>query len=433
MYLLIDEYRNLLALLAVELLLTVPYMKKRNRYALRLASGIAVSLAAVFLYLPVYKLIIAAPSVAVTFIAVSWYLFLVVLTGGVIIFCHKTAVTELIWILITAYAVQHIVYVFSVEFVFFGLLDRARDVWGQFALSVPVAAVVYTAIYFLFIPNIRRSKHLFVHNNWRNCLMLALFFLIFFASTFVNQANARRDGINYLSIVSDFVNCLFVIVVQYVSLRTARMRTEKEALVLLLENEKKQYETFRNAVEYINIKCHDLKYEIASSGKDGNLDADRLDEITDKIAVYESFVETGNGTLDALLTDKNFICKNNGISFSCIADASGFNGVKNEDLYCLFGNILDNAIEYVSSLEEKEKKFIRLYIKSKENLKIIHQENYFSGRLSFASGLPQTTKSDKINHGFGTKSIKRITEKYGGAMSISAEDNLFKIDIVLTK
>ena len=155
--------------------------------------------------------------------------------------------------------------------------------------------------------------------------------------------------------------------------------------------------------------------------------------MTENIAVYESFANTGNHVLDALITDKNIICKNNDISFSCIADASGLSSVKNEDLYCLFGNILDNAIEYVKTVEEKEKRFIRLFVRSNDNIKVIHQENYFDGKLSFSGGLPQTTKADKINHGFGVKSIAHIVKNYGGELSVVTEDNLFKIDIVLTK
>lgn len=107
--------------------------------------------------------------------------------------------------------------------------------------------------------------------------------------------------------------------------------------------------------------------------------------------------------------------------------------MKDEDIYCLFGNMLDNAIEYVMTVEEKEKRFIRLFVKTNDNIKVIHQENYFDGRLQFSDGLPQTTKSDRINHGFGVKSIAHIVKKYGGELSVAVDGELFKMDIVLTK
>lgn len=316
----VDEYRNIIALIAITLLLTVPYMEKRSRYGLRMALGIAACLAVVWLYLPIHDFLRACGSehtAAVTVVSVAWYLLLVCMTAGLAALCHKVNFTELVWVMITAYAVQHIVYVVAVEFVFFGLLDQSRNIWGQVGLSVVTAAVFYSVVYILFIPNIKRRKHLYFKNNWRNALTLLGFFLVFFVSTFVNQSNARQNGINILSMISDFVNCLFVIVVQYVSLRNARMRSEKEMLAVLLENETKQYETFRNAVEYINIKCHDLKHELAALQSTGGMpNSKRFDEITENIAVYESFANTGNSVLDALITDKNLICKNNGISFS---------------------------------------------------------------------------------------------------------------------
>lgn len=428
----VDELRNIITLIAIELILTIPFTQKRKYYFLRLIGGIAVCLAATALYLPIRSFIVSQGyGVAVITVSVVWYMGIICLTGGLMAFCHKMNKTELIWILITAYSAQHFIYVTAVEIMFFAVLGRVKDVWGQLGLSVAFAAAIYTAMYFLFIPKGGSNKRLNLQNDWRNFSVLCVFFVIFFGSTFVNQSNARREGINYLSMISDLVNCLLVVAVQYVSQRNARMRYEKEALAKSLENEKRRYEVFKNSVDYINIKCHDLKHEINAMRSSGQFRTERLDEIAESIAVYESFADTGNKILDTLLTDVNFLCLNNGISFSCMADASGFSAMKNEDVYCLFRNMLDNAVEYIKTVEDDEKKFIRLFVKNNGNMKVIHQENYFEGGLSLADGLPKTTKPDKFNHGFGMKSMRRIAKKYGGDMRVTAENNLFKIDIVL--
>lgn len=383
----LDEYRNLIALIVIVMLLTVPYMQKRKGYVPRLIIGTAACFALVLLYIPLHELLVAIDSdAAVVVLSVTWYLFVVCLVGGLVLLCYEVNFTELAWIMITAYAVQHIVYVVAVEFVFFGLLGDGRNLWGQVGMSVLVAAVIYPIVFLLFVPNMRKREHLYFRNSWQNALALMSFFVVFFATTFVNQSGARGDGNNIISMISDFANCLFVIIVQYVSLRTARMKREKEALAIQLENETKRYESFRNAVEYINVKCHDLKFELASAQRSGGIDTERFDEITENIAVYESFAKTGNAVLDALLTDTNFICKNNGISFSCMADASGFGTMKNEDIYCIFGNILENAIDYVRTVADKDKRFIRLFIKSQGDMKIVHQENYFDGKLLLSGG-----------------------------------------------
>lgn len=46
-------------------------------------------------------------------------------------------------------------------------------------------------------------------------------------------------------------------------------------------------------------------------------------------------------------------------------------------------------------------------------------------------GLPVTTKDNRSYHGFGTRSIQRITKKYQGLMSIHTDRDIFHLDIVI--
>lgn len=435
MSVLIDEYRNILALIAIELVLVAPCMERRSRYFLRLIGGIALSIAFASLHIFLHKLILSIPtgSILTVILSVVWYVAVVLWTGGLMAFCHKMNKTELIWVLITAYAAQHFIYAVIIELIFFGIVGSSEYLWLQLLAYAAFAAAVYLIMYLLFTPNLKRRRHLYVQDSWRNCAVLVVFLVIFLASTFINQANAwgGYEGVNYLSIASDIINCVFVVAVQYVSLRNARLRNEKDLVIAQLNGEKKQYNTFKNAVDYINVKVHDLKHEIAAMQREGAVNPARVDEISRNIAVYESFVHTGNETLDYVLTDKNLECAKHGISFSCMADAAGLSDMDEEDVYILFGNMLDNAVEYLKTVDESEKRAIRLYIRRQGNLIIIHQENYFGGALLYSEGLPRTTKGDSENHGFGTRSIRMIAEKYGGEMRISADDNLFRLDIVI--
>lgn len=60
-------------------------------------------------------------------------------------------------------------------------------------------------------------------------------------------------------------------------------------------------------------------------------------------------------------------------------------------------------------------------------------ENYYNlaSQPSFEDGLPQTTKADKANHGFGMRSMRAIVERYGGTIVARAEDGVFHLDIML--
>lgn len=61
-------------------------------------------------------------------------------------------------------------------------------------------------------------------------------------------------------------------------------------------------------------------------------------------------------------------------------------------------------------------------------------ENTYIGNPKFnKQGLLDTTKDNAMYHGFGLKSIKSIMKKYNGSMSITIEDNTFKLQLLFPK
>ena len=148
------------------------------------------------------------------------------------------------------------------------------------------------------------------------------------------------------------------------------------------------------------------------------------------VSIYNSAVRTGNETLDIVLTDKRLHCASHNIQFTCIADGSGVAFMETMDIFSLFGNILDNAIE-CESLQPPEMRFIHLSVRTVNRMLTIHAENHFEDSLQFKDGLPVTTKADKDSHGYGMMSVRHIVEKYNGSFSISTQDKLFQIDIIM--
>ena len=57
-------------------------------------------------------------------------------------------------------------------------------------------------------------------------------------------------------------------------------------------------------------------------------------------------------------------------------------------------------------------------------------ENSYVTAPEIIDGLPQTTKADKANHGFGVKSIKMIVEKYNGEIDFAIENDRFSLMIL---
>ena len=97
-----------------------------------------------------------------------------------------------------------------------------------------------------------------------------------------------------------------------------------------------------------------------------------------------------------------------------MADGKALDFIDTLDLYSIFGNIIDNAIESVVQLKDEEQRIIGITVSSDGNFLCIHTENYYSHPLSLSDGLPETTKGDNSYHGYGMNSVRMLIEKYGG-------------------
>ena len=120
------------------------------------------------------------------------------------------------------------------------------------------------------------------------------------------------------------------------------------------------------------------------------------------------------------------------ITLSCIADGEALDFVEPVELYSLFGNALDNAIEAVERLDDPERRSIGLVVRRTGDMVSVHVENYFDGNARFdEDGMPITHKEDQLNHGFGVRSMKMIVEGLGGSFSVGSHDDIFHMDALI--
>jgi sensor histidine kinase regulating citrate/malate metabolism len=193
-----------------------------------------------------------------------------------------------------------------------------------------------------------------------------------------------------------------------------------------------QYQQSKESIEIINFKYHDLKNQIIALKAEEDADKRNayLIQMENEIKFYEAQNKTGNQVLDTVLTSKNIYCITKGITLTCVADGSLLNGMDVMDICTIFGNALDNAIEYVQQIEE-EKRLIHVSLFSQKGFLMIRFENYFEGELKLEGDLPTTTKMDTYNHGYGLKSIRYAVQKYNGVVNVAQKDNWFELKILM--
>ena len=93
--------------------------------------------------------------------------------------------------------------------------------------------------------------------------------------------------------------------------------------------------------------------------------------------------------------------------------------------------MFSNAIEAVEKVSDKSRRLIDFTVRRIGDMLIIQIENYFDGQIRFKDGLPLTSSADRVNHGYGMKSMKMLTQKYGGEMSVSADCDVYRLKIML--
>lgn len=211
-----------------------------------------------------------------------------------------------------------------------------------------------------------------------------------------------------------------------------KLKDNNEELELRIDHESKYYEIARTNADEVGAMCHNLKHQISAlkNMTDTQEKEAIISEMEKAVAVYGSIAKTGNSALDSILTEKGIYCYSNDITLSVIADGSLLDNIKFGDIYTLFGNAIDNAIESVMKTEQKELRQIFLKICMRGGMVHIHLENWYDAELTFRDGLPCTTKSGK-GHGYGVRSIRYIVEKYGGTLTVETKDHIFALNMML--
>ncbi|MDO4274586.1 MAG: ATP-binding protein [Eubacteriales bacterium] len=231
------------------------------------------------------------------------------------------------------------------------------------------------------------------------------------------------------------VNLSGLVMLEALHLQLCKSHAERErfALEAVLQNQKQQYQMTRECIDAINYKYHDLKHQIGLWSQTANnaYQQKYMLELQKKIELYGAEIHTGNGVLDTILSEKGILCQQKDIYMKSIVDGSILQMLELGDMCAIFGNALDNAIEYLEQVPEKEKRVLRLIVRQVHQFVIIQVENYCDSEYREGENLPDTTKKERLLHGYGLKSMKYTAEKYGGKMSVKTEDGWFKLKIIL--
>ena len=204
--------------------------------------------------------------------------------------------------------------------------------------------------------------------------------------------------------------------------KKSAMQKEMDTLNLLYDRQRQQYQIARQNVQIINRRCHELKVQIADlrrMGADAALQKS-LDEAETAARLYDVGANTGNEVLDVVLTEKTLLCESRMIQLNAVADGSCLHHFEPSDLYALFANALDHAIESAVHIQQQDRRVIDLRVCVRQNFVVI---NVISPEREVQMG-------DNRTLNYEIKVIKRIVQKYKGTLTTETRSGFFAIKII---
>lgn len=326
---------------------------------------------------------------------------------------------------------------YSVQFAISLLGEMGFRLYGlsspeYFWLQTVITVAALPAVYFLLGRRLKRGQNMDLDR--RSLLPLVVGAVV---TEIVLCYNMRLRWISHNNqpyMIYDAVLLIlcsvFILVIQFSLLVQRGLEDELKIINQLRRKDQDQYQVASETIDQINQKCHDMRHQIRTIGQSAQVTPDALAEMERSINIYDSLAQTGCRALDIILTEKSLYCQKNGIVIRCIADGSALNLFRDVDIYSLFGNLLDNAIHAVQELEE-DRRVVNLTVKVCGELLSVNSYNCYTGEMEMRDGLP-VTHGDPRYHGFGTKSMVTIVNKYGGTVSFQAKDGVFNLNMLFS-
>ncbi|MDE7324652.1 MAG: GHKL domain-containing protein [Lachnospiraceae bacterium] len=264
---------------------------------------------------------------------------------------------------------------------------------------------------------------------WRLVLLLCIpplgivFSLVMFAPYNMSVPLIRLYAALFFVAVLAFVGIIWATVVL-----NRHQKLERENALAMYN--RKYYE----AMELQQFEIRRLKHDLANHLQIiQSLSAAEKDSYIRKMIENPAFEKvlaySGDATVNAVLTAKESMMRQQRISFRAKVDIPNELPFEKPDICALFANALDNAAEGCAVMENGRRQ-VELTARAAKGILALEVRNPFvnkkeTGSAQLFGSLPKTTKPDMVNHGFGLRSIETIVKKYDGTIELRQEDGWF--------
>lgn len=206
---------------------------------------------------------------------------------------------------------------------------------------------------------------------------------------------------------------------------------KEQFLRISIEHQTKEIETVRQADSTIRLLRHDMRFFLNTLV--AYIHDDEKDKAVDMIRSYSDYIDE---------TKVEHFCSNSIINYVLSSYSERFKALHIDFTYTInidellvdeilfasiLSNALDNALNAQKELDEHNRN-IRMMLKVVDEKLLLSIKNPFNHPIEFVDGLPI---SHKQGHGFGTQSIRYLSERLGGNCQFSVQDHIFTVRVII--
>jgi len=310
------------------------------------------------------------------------------------------------------------------------LLDEFLGLGNSIVMFI-LRLVSLPLLEFVIVKYLRKPYHLLqqqTKKGWGIFSVLASLFyvMIILVTLYPNIIFDRPEYYPYLILILILLPCMYMTVfkVLWTQLKLFNYTEENRALNMQIKMAKERLAQGKENENNIKILRHDMKHKMLLL--DDYIKNKMLDEAEKYIASLIKDIDKNtlknycdNHSVNVVLSYYNQIADKKGIKFETGIRLPEPLHVSETDLAVVLSNGLENSINALEHCEYK-----KIIVNGFTNADKIYLEikNPFNTNVLFNGKIP---KSSSENHGYGTKSMAAIVEKYEGAYSFVVENGYF--------
>lgn len=308
---------------------------------------------------------------------------------------------------------------------FTGLYTFYSSQW-VFIIIFLITFFICIAIIFLELKQEKKLKKLIS--------ILIIIFLSIILDTVVYDLKSYIFHISFLSIGIVLIELSLLLTIFKDISKLKKIKNTNNFLNLQLDYQMKYYHNLKEKNSDLKSYKHDMLNHLSTVYNliDNNNIEDSKKYVSSMISNFsknkKTVIDTGNPILDSILTEKIEIAEKENIKITHEIFIKKDLKIDLLDCCIIFSNLLDNAIEASSKVENN--KYIQIKLLSKENMLICKITNSIDKNVHINKDF-KTTKKDSYYHGIGLKNIKNAVNNYYGELSITYNEFKFETSFIL--